>query len=78
MCDKEREKFEKYSFLKEEIVRLWIRKKVVVISIVVGALGTITTKFEKYMESLGIEMKIEHVQESALFGTARIIKALLW
>ena len=47
MCDKEREKFEKYSFLKEEIARLWIRKKVIVISIVVGALGTITTKLEK-------------------------------
>ena len=78
VCDKEREKFEKYSFLKEEIARLWIRKKVVVISIVVGALGTITTKFEKYIESLGIEIRIEHVQKSALLGTARIIKVLLW
>ena len=37
-----------------------------VISIVVGALGTITTKFEKYIESLGIEIRIEHVQKSVL------------
>ena len=32
------------------------------------------TKFEKYIESLGIEIKIEHVQKSALLGTARIIR----
>ena len=60
VCDKEQEKIEKYSLLKDKIARLWQMKKVVVIPIVVGALGTITTKFEKYIESLGIE--IRHVQ----------------
>ena len=49
-------------------------KKVVVIPIVVRALGTITTKFEKYIESLGIDIRIQHVQKSALLGTARIIR----
>ena len=49
-------------------------KKVVVIPHVVGALGTITTKFEKYTENLGIEIRIEHVQKSALLGMARIIR----
>ena len=67
----------KYSLLKDEIARLGQMKKVVVIPIVVGALGTITTKFEKYIESLGIEIKIEHVQKSALLGTARIIRRVL-
>ena len=52
-------------------------KKVVGIPIVVGALGTITTKFEKYIESLGIEIRIEHVPKSALLGAARIIRKLL-
>ena len=47
--DKEREKIKKYSMLKDEIARLWQMKKVVVTPIVVGALGTITTKFEKYI-----------------------------
>ena len=46
------------------------------IPIVVGALGTITAKFE-YIESLGIEIRIEHVQKSALLGTARIIRKVL-
>ena len=63
--------------LKDKIARSWQKKKVVVIPIVVGALGTITTKFEKYIESLGIEIKIEHVQKSALLGTARIIRRVV-
>ena len=43
VCDKEREKIEKYSLLKDEIARLWQMKKVVVI--VLGTLETITAKF---------------------------------
>ena len=48
-------------------------------SFVVGALGTITAtaRFENYIESLGIEIRIEHVQKSALLGTARIIRKLV-
>ena len=42
---------------------LWEIKKVV-ITIVVGALGTITTKSEEYIESLGIEMRIECLEIS--------------
>ena len=77
VCDKEREKIEKYNLLKDEIARLWQVKKVIVIPIVVGALGTITTKFKNYIESLGIEIRIEHVQKLALLGTARIIIKVL-
>ena len=62
VCDKEREKIEKYSLLKDKIARLWQMKKVVVIPIVVGVLGTRTTKFEKYIESLGIEIRLEDVR----------------
>ena len=52
-------------------------KKDVLIPIVVEALGTITN-FEEYIEeSLGIEIRIEHVQKSALLGTARIIRKVL-
>ena len=77
VCDKEREKIEKGSLLKCEIAKLWQMKKVTVISIIVGALGVIATKFEKYIESLGIEIRTEHVQKSALLGTARIIRKVL-
>ena len=47
-------------------------------SAVVGAFGAMTKKFEKYTESLGIEIKIEHVQKSALLTTARIIIKVLY
>ena len=77
VCDKEQEKVDKYSLLKEKLARLWQMKKVVVISIVVGALGAITTKFEKYIENLGIKIRIEHVQKAALLGMARIIRKVL-
>ena len=63
--------------LKVKIARLWQMKKVFVIPIVVGALGTITTDFEKYIKSLGIEIRIDHVQKSALLVTARIIRKVL-
>ena len=33
---------------------------IVVIPIIVGALGPLTTKFEIYIEGLGIEIRIEH------------------
>ena len=56
VCDKEREKIEKYSLLNKEIVRLSKTKKVVVIHIVIGALGTITATFEKGIESLETEI----------------------
>ena len=54
-----------------------VNEKVVVIPIVVGALRTIRTKFEKYIEKLRIEIRMEHVQKLALLGIARIIKKVL-
>ena len=47
------------------------------ITIEVKPLGTITPTFEKYIESLGIEIIIEHIQKPALLGTARIIRNAL-
>ena len=63
--------------LKGEIARLWQMKKVLVIPIGVGVLTAITKKFEKCIESLGIEVRIEHVQKLSLLGTARIIREVL-
>ena len=72
-----KQKIEKCSLLKDEIARLWQVKNAFVILIVVGTLGTMTTKFEEYIESLGIEIRIKHVHKSALLGTARITRKLL-
>ena len=77
ICDKERQNIEKYSLLKNKIARSWQMKNIVVIPIAVGALRTVTTKFEKYIESLGIKIRIEHVQKSALLETAKIKRKVL-
>ena len=42
-------------------------KKVVVIAIIIGALGAITIKFQKYIESLGIHIRVANVQKSELY-----------
>ena len=52
-------------------------KKVLVIPIGVGVLRAITKKFEKCIESLGTEVRIEHVQKLSLLGTAKIIRKVL-
>ena len=59
--------------VKDETARFWQIKKVVVIPIVVGALATITIKFEKYTESLEIGIRTEHVQKSAKIVIIAII-----
>ena len=57
VCDKEWEKIKKYSWSKDEIATLWQRKKVGILI----ALGVTTKTFEKHIESLGTEIRIEHV-----------------
>ena len=47
------------------------------ILVVAGALGAILTGFEKYIAAIGIEMKVEHAQKTALLGTARILRLVL-
>ena len=70
-------KIGKYKVLKDEIARMWGMKDVIVIPVVVGALGAISTGFEKYIAAIGIEMRVEHAQKTALLGTARILRLVL-
>ena len=77
ICEKETEKIEKYDELKREIRKLWTMKKVEVIPIVVGALGAVSKKLDKWIEKLGIQIKIELLQKTALLGTARILRKSL-
>ena len=51
--EKEREKVEKYQDLRREIGRLWQLRKVHVAPVVVGALGSVTKEFDRWMEKLG-------------------------
>ena len=53
---------------------LWELRKVEVVPIVVGALGAVTENIEKWIKNLGITVRLEHLQKTALLGTARIIR----
>ena len=72
--DKEQEKIEKYEQLTEEIAKLWNLKKVTVIPVVTGALGWISNCFGSYMGKVGVEVKLQVVQKTALLGTASILR----
>ena len=56
----------------EEIGRLWKLKRVDVVPVVIGALGSITIKFERWIEKLRITCNVRVVQTSALLGSVKI------
>ena len=56
IIDKEKEKIEKYQNLEREILRLWNLKKINVIPVVLGALGSVTKNFKKYVDNIGIKV----------------------
>ena len=48
--------------------------KVEVIPVLTGALGTVTKHFEKWVEKLDLELRIEALQKPCLTGMARVIR----
>ena len=75
--EKETEKVEKYQDLKREIAKIWKMKEVKVVPIVVGALGSVSRSLGKWIDKLGIKIKTEFLQKTALLGTARILRKVL-
>ena len=70
MKDKELEKLEKYQLLKDEIAKVWRMRKVIVVSIVIGALGAVSVNFKEYMRQIGVNVRLEIIQKTALLGSA--------
>ena len=75
--EKEQEKVEKYNDLKREIGRMWGIRKVQVVPVVIGALGSVTKRFDKWNEKLDIQCNFVGMQKTALLGTARILRKVL-
>ena len=72
--EKEKEKVEKYQDLRREIARLWKLKRIEVVPVVIGALGSVTKEFNKWIGKIGI---VYNVGTTALLGTARILRKVL-
>ena len=52
-------------------------EKVDVVPVVNRVLGAVSKKFEQYIEKLEIQIKLEHIQKTALLGIARILRNTL-
>ena len=72
---KKSEKKDKYFDFARDLKKLWI-KKVTSISIVIGALGTVTKKLLKGLVDLEVGGQVEAIQ-TTLLRTARILRRVL-
>ena len=66
-----------YSELKHEIAKIWKLRKVEVIPVVIGALGTVTKHFEKWIEKLDLDLTNGALEKPCLLGTAKMIRKVL-
>ena len=73
---KESEKRDKYPNLARGLKKLW-NMKMVITSIVTGALGSVTKGLVQGLEDLEITERVETVQTSALLRSARILRKVL-
>ena len=75
--EKELEKIEKYQLLKDEIAKVWHMGKVIVVPVVIGALGAVSVNFKEYMKRIGVNVRLEVIQKTALLETAKILRKVL-
>ena len=73
---KEAEKILKYKDLTIEIQRVW-NVKTKVISIIIGATGTISKPFKKYVSNIPGKHEVKELQKTAILGTAHIHRKVL-
>ena len=71
------EKIEKYQDLKRETGRLWGIRHLEVVPAVVGALGVVSNRLDTWLGKLGVTIKTELLQKTALLGTTKILRKLL-
>ena len=60
--------------MKKDIRRLWKLRNVGIVPVMIGALGSVSAKFDKWMGKLGITCNVGIMRKSALLGTARILR----
>jgi hypothetical protein len=73
---KEAEKILKYKDLTIEIQPMW-NVKTRVIQVVIGATGTISKSFRKYVSNIPGNYEIRELQKTAILGTAHILRKVL-
>ena len=77
ILDREQDKILAYQDLKREIKKNWHLRKVSIVPIVIGALGSVTSNFRKHLDTVHCGLSISNVQKTALLGSARILRMVL-
>jgi hypothetical protein len=72
----EAEKTVKYKDLTIEIQRLW-NVKTKVIPVIIGATGTISKSFRKYVSNIPRKHEVKELQKTAILGTVHILRKVL-
>jgi hypothetical protein len=73
---KEAEEILKYKDLAIEIQRMW-NAKTKVIPVIIGATGTISKSFRKYMSNIPGKHEVKELQKTTILGTAHILRKVL-
>jgi hypothetical protein len=73
---KEAEKILKYKDLTTEIQRMW-NVKTKVIPVIIGATGTISKSYRKYVSNIPGNHEVKELQKTAVLGTAHILRKVL-
>jgi len=73
---KETEKILKYKDFTTEIQRMW-NVKTEVIAVIIGATGTISKSFRKYVSNIPGKHEVRELQKTAILGTAHILRKVL-
>jgi len=59
-----------------EIQRMW-NVKTKVIPVIIGATGTISKSFRKYVSNIPGKYEVKELQKTAILGTAHILRKVL-
>jgi len=73
---KEAEKVLKHKDLTIEIQRMW-NVKTEVIPVIIGATGTISKSFRKYVSNIPGKREVKELHKTAILGTAHILRKVL-
>jgi len=73
---KEAVKIVKYKDLTIEIQRMW-KIKTRVIPVIIGATGTISKSFRKYISNIPGNHEVKELQKTAILGIAHILRKVL-
>ena len=61
---KEKEKIDNYQEVKRELRRICKSRRVTVVPIIIGALGTVSNDIEKWLAGIGVTRRLESLERA--------------